>query len=185
MKALYEHFLMVMFTLLLNRVHVFANFMFHLNTAVERVNKLVANCPTTFYRKLVFYCSPGCPNATFGSACREKCHCMNNATCEPVNGKCYCPAGFTGEYCEGTNQTPVVHRTRVLCRNLLRYTLMRLFVDILTTIFHMFSLPDLCFVLCSRDLDVLSAQRMMGFLFLFLRTHKSTGPENPVTWRMC
>ena len=43
---------------------------------------------------------------------------------------------------------------------------MRLFVDILTTIFHMFSLPDLCFVLCSRDLDVLSAQRMMGF-FIF------------------
>ena len=50
---------------------------------------------------------------------------MNNATCEPVNGQCYCPAGFTGEYCEGTRQTlafvelsPVVHWIRVLCRDL-------------------------------------------------------------------
>ena len=31
MKALAEYFLMVVFTLLLNRVHVFANFMFNLN----------------------------------------------------------------------------------------------------------------------------------------------------------
>ena len=31
MKALSEYFLMVVFTLLLNRVHVFANFMFNLD----------------------------------------------------------------------------------------------------------------------------------------------------------
>ena len=31
MKALDEYFLMVVFTLLLNRVHVFANFMFNLD----------------------------------------------------------------------------------------------------------------------------------------------------------
>ena len=31
MKALHEYFLVVLFTLLLNRVHVFANFMFNLN----------------------------------------------------------------------------------------------------------------------------------------------------------
>ena len=30
--------------------------------------------------------------------------------------------------------------------------------------FHMFSLRDLRFVLCSRDLDVLRAQRIIGFL---------------------
>ena len=38
MKALDEYFLMVVFTLLLNRLHVFANFMFHLenkNMAVK------------------------------------------------------------------------------------------------------------------------------------------------------
>ena len=35
----------------------------------------------------------------------------------------------------------------------------------------MFSLRDLCFVLCSRDLDVQRAQRIMGFFILI--THKS------------
>ena len=44
----------------------------------------------------------------------------------------------------------------------------------------MFSLRDLCFLLCSRDLNVLRAQRIMGILNLI--THKSTKSENPVTW---
>ena len=35
----------------------------------------------------------------------------------------------------------------------------------------MFSLRDLRFVLCSRDLDVLGAQRIMGFFILI--THKN------------
>ena len=39
----------------------------------------------------------------------------------------------------------------------------------------MFSLRDLRFVFCSRDLDVLRAQRIMGFLILI--THKSTRAE--------
>ena len=30
----------------------------------------------------------------------------------------------------------------------------------------MFSLCDLCFLLCSRDLDVLRTQRIIGFLYL-------------------
>ena len=40
MKALDEHFLMVVFTLLLNRVHVFADSMFrcHRNLAVKGLN---------------------------------------------------------------------------------------------------------------------------------------------------
>ena len=44
----------------------------------------------------------------------------------------------------------------------------------------MFSLRDLRFVLCSRDLDVLPAQRIIGF-FIFI-THNSTRSENAVTW---
>ena len=32
--------------------------------------------------------------------------------------------------------------------------------------------------LCSRDLDVLRAQRIIGFFSLI--THKSTGSENPI-----
>ena len=44
----------------------------------------------------------------------------------------------------------------------------------------MFLLRDLRFVFCSRDLDVLRAQRIIGFFILI--THKSTRSENPITW---
>ena len=44
--------------------------------------------------------------------------------------------------------------------------------------FRMFSLRDLRFVLCSRDLDVLRAQRIMGCFILI--THKSPRSENPI-----
>ena len=43
----------------------------------------------------------------------------------------------------------------------------------------MFWLRDLRFALCSRDLDVLRAQRIIGFLICI--THKSMGSENPIT----
>ena len=43
----------------------------------------------------------------------------------------------------------------------------------------MFSLRDLHFVLCSRDLDMLRAQRIMDFFILI--THKSTRSVNPIT----
>ena len=38
------------------------------------------------------------------------------------------------------------------------------------------SLPNLRFVSCSRNLDMLRTQRIIGFLILI--THKSTGSEN-------
>ena len=44
----------------------------------------------------------------------------------------------------------------------------------------MFSLRDLRFVHCSRDLNVLRAQRIIGFLFLI--THKATRSGNTITW---
>ena len=44
----------------------------------------------------------------------------------------------------------------------------------------MFSLRDLRSVLCSRDLDVLHAQRIMDFFILI--TLKSMRLENPITW---
>ena len=40
----------------------------------------------------------------------------------------------------------------------------------------MFSLLDLCFALCSHDLDVLRAQRIIGFFILI--THKPARSEN-------
>ena len=45
--------------------------------------------------------------------------------------------------------------------------------------FHVFSLRDLRFVFCSRDLDILRAQRIIGS---YLITHKSTRSRNPITW---
>ena len=42
----------------------------------------------------------------------------------------------------------------------------------------MFSLRDLRFVLCSLDLDVLHAQRIMGFLSL----PTNQWSKNPITW---
>ena len=44
----------------------------------------------------------------------------------------------------------------------------------------MFLLRDLFFVLCSRDLDVPRAQRIIGFFILI--THNSTRLENPLIW---
>ena len=42
----------------------------------------------------------------------------------------------------------------------------------------MLSLLSMRFVFSSRDLDVLRAQRIIGFILI---THKSTKPENPIT----
>ena len=47
-------------------------------------------------------------------------------------------------------------------------------------IFRILSLRDLRFVICSRDLDVLRAQRITGFFILI--THRSAWSENPINW---
>ena len=44
----------------------------------------------------------------------------------------------------------------------------------------MFSQLDLCFLLCSLDLDVLRVQRVIGFFILI--THKLMRLENAFTW---
>ena len=44
----------------------------------------------------------------------------------------------------------------------------------------MFSLRDLRFALCSLHLDVLRAQRIIGFSILI--THKATRSENLIPW---
>ena len=46
--------------------------------------------------------------------------------------------------------------------------------------FRTLSLRNLCFVFCSRDLDVIRAQRIIGIFTLI--THKSTRLEKPITW---
>ena len=44
----------------------------------------------------------------------------------------------------------------------------------------MFSLLYLRFVLCSRDLEVLCVQRIMGIFILI--AHKPKRSENPIAW---
>ena len=54
MKALVEYFLMVVFKLLLNKVHVFANLMYNLNTAVGvNIMDIAYNFHWTFWCSFV------------------------------------------------------------------------------------------------------------------------------------
>ncbi|KZC13076.1 Multiple epidermal growth factor-like domains protein 11, partial [Dufourea novaeangliae] len=50
-------------------------------------------------------CSPGyegndcatvCTRGTWGSQCKEKCDCVEDVACDPVNGHCLCPPGSRG-----------------------------------------------------------------------------------------
>ena len=40
------------------------------------------------------------PSGTFGPNCTHQCYCHNEATCNPVDGRCKCRAGYTGTRCE-------------------------------------------------------------------------------------
>nr|XP_031543057.1 N-acetylglucosamine-1-phosphodiester alpha-N-acetylglucosaminidase isoform X2 [Vicugna pacos] len=44
-------------------------------------------------------CTETCTNGSFGEECAKKCQCHNGATCDPVQGTCTCPPGFTGDTC--------------------------------------------------------------------------------------
>ena len=41
-------------------------------------------------------CDLPCPPGTFGPNCTHECYCHNDATCNPVDGRCKCQPGFTG-----------------------------------------------------------------------------------------
>jgi len=45
-------------------------------------------------------CSVPCPIGKFGPNCAHECYCHNGATCNPVDGKCKCKAGYAGNRCE-------------------------------------------------------------------------------------
>lgn len=42
-------------------------------------------------------CDDECPPHTFGVDCKQKCTCSSLATCDPMDGSCLCPPGYTGE----------------------------------------------------------------------------------------
>nr|XP_012153543.1 PREDICTED: multiple epidermal growth factor-like domains protein 10 [Megachile rotundata] len=54
------------------------------------------------------HCNPGyhgdncaieCPRGTWGLLCKEKCNCIEDVPCNPVNGHCACPPGLRGRTC--------------------------------------------------------------------------------------
>lgn len=48
-----------------------------------------------------------CPPGFYGSGCQRVCECQQGASCDPVSGQCFCPAGFHGQFCEkGECQAP-------------------------------------------------------------------------------
>ncbi|KAG8506473.1 N-acetylglucosamine-1-phosphodiester alpha-N-acetylglucosaminidase [Galemys pyrenaicus] len=44
-------------------------------------------------------CTEACTNGSFGQDCAHRCLCHNGASCDPVQGTCSCPPGFTGDTC--------------------------------------------------------------------------------------
>ncbi|XP_019515895.1 PREDICTED: N-acetylglucosamine-1-phosphodiester alpha-N-acetylglucosaminidase isoform X4 [Hipposideros armiger] len=44
-------------------------------------------------------CTETCTNGSFGEDCAKKCQCQNGAACDPAQGTCTCPLGFTGDTC--------------------------------------------------------------------------------------
>ncbi|XP_016016649.1 N-acetylglucosamine-1-phosphodiester alpha-N-acetylglucosaminidase isoform X2 [Rousettus aegyptiacus] len=44
-------------------------------------------------------CTETCTNGSFGEDCAKKCQCQNGAACDPAQGTCTCPPGFTGDTC--------------------------------------------------------------------------------------
>lgn len=44
-------------------------------------------------------CEERCPDGTHGENCGSTCRCQNGGKCNPENGRCECPPGWTGPVC--------------------------------------------------------------------------------------
>lgn len=45
-------------------------------------------------------CTMSCARGTYGVNCTAKCDCGQSALCDPIDGECICPPGFTGTQCD-------------------------------------------------------------------------------------
>ncbi|CAG0924468.1 unnamed protein product, partial [Notodromas monacha] len=45
-------------------------------------------------------CKDLCPLGNWGVNCTGSCHCVNDAICDPVDGKCHCKEGWAGTFCD-------------------------------------------------------------------------------------
>lgn len=41
-----------------------------------------------------------CLSGYYGDGCKQTCICFNGASCKPTDGRCMCPPGFQGKFCE-------------------------------------------------------------------------------------
>ena len=49
---------------------------------------------------LILQCQEQCPYGRYGLGCSRTCDCVNGGTCNPVDGSCSCPDGWTGRKCD-------------------------------------------------------------------------------------
>lgn len=75
----------------------------------------INNLPFIFVHFLAFYCkntfsSIACSSFKFGDNCASTCTCVqaNSESCNNVDGKCSCKAGYTGSNCDSGKHIPLL-----------------------------------------------------------------------------
>lgn len=75
----------------------------------------INNLPFIFVQFLAFYCkntfsSIACSSFKFGDNCASTCTCVqaNSESCNNVDGKCSCKAGYTGSNCDSGKHIPLL-----------------------------------------------------------------------------
>lgn len=76
---------------------------------------IINNLPFIFVHFLAFYCkntfsSIACSSFKFGDNCASTCTCVqaNSESCNNVDGKCSCKAGYTGSNCDNGKHIPLL-----------------------------------------------------------------------------
>ncbi len=94
--------------------------------------------PRVSYLSIYICLVVACEAGTYGPGCSQTCNCHNNATCDPVDGKCECGAGWTGSSCEQGSVLTVLTQSwemfiLSLIKNIQRFFLLHLSRDIWLT----------------------------------------------------
>ena len=49
---------------------------------------------------ILYFFNPACPEGFFGKNCSFPSKCKNGGSCDAVTGRCRCPPGVSGEFCQ-------------------------------------------------------------------------------------
>ena len=66
----------------------------------NRCNPITGECNCAPGKQDPPDCSKNCTSGAYGLNCRGTCDCQNEASCDPVNGACYCRDGFQADKCQ-------------------------------------------------------------------------------------